>query len=287
MKLIRILVIVLALIVPVYADQCVQINYGSSQCTSHVHKYCKHKASKRKIKIVKAVRTHYISKTAPHKIHKACAKQGLTITQIQDPVEINQPKQVFINSTIINNQIPTVNKVEHIQQHVQHVQCEQPKQVNRSNFAIKTGFTGGSLKMTCENDSETIDLDNSFFAGAEYTLNRSQNTSFGIGCFCEFNKNYNAIPIYGFMKYQLSEVNLIGSLGYSLYMMKDKPDYVKIDNGSLYYAIGLEYPANSQLKLFSEYLSYSNKFVITFPCGEQSNLDMLYNKFAFGLKIEI
>ena len=200
------------------------------------------------------------------------------IYQVQNNFEFDQPEQVFINPVIV---VKDRESIPVVQQQI----IQQPIiQKQKSNLSIKGGIHGGSMKMTCENESQTVDLDTSPFIGADLMLNHTDKLEYGVGVQYEFNKNYNDLPVYGFLRYQLGNVNLTGALGYNFYLIKEPLDYVKVKNG-MYYSLGLEGPVNSNVKVFGEYLSYTNDLEITL-CRKY-DINYVYNKFAVGLRIDL
>ena len=292
MKIFKILILFFVFsMIPAYAiDNCVQINYCQQKsCYSNPTKYKKHTHKK--------IKRYFTAK----RVYKNSKPKQYVIVKKQQPQIREQYPEIFQNSVEINNsQIyinPVITKAEPVQQQQQQIQQvivtqsiqQKPHRPlkNHSNLVLKTGLnTCSTMKVTCEDESETYDVDNSVFVGAEYTLIRDSRLQSGIGALYAFNKEHNDVPVYGFLKYKVGQVYLTGSLGYNFFIMNDKPENVKVKNG-IYYAIGLEGPTNSQIRLFSEFTAYTNQLEVTLPCSKKLDFDYQYNKLAIGLKIEI
>jgi hypothetical protein len=278
---------------PIYADnnQTIQINNHQQTCGKNYKKYPKKQYKKHYVKNNKKTTCHKRKHVVVKKtVKKPCVrKTNPEVVQIQQNFEYHQPERVYINPVIIMDDTvqPTViqpTPVAVVQPTpaavIQPIKKPKPK----SMLSVKAGLHGGSMKMTCGNETETIDLDNSPFVGMDLMLGHSGNVEYGVGALLEFNKNYNDLPLYGFLRYRVGSVNLTGSLGYNMFIMKEPMDNVKVKNG-MYYSIGLEGPVNSQAKLFAEYLSYTNNLEVTL-C-EIYNFDYVYNKFALGIRVDL
>lgn len=299
MKICKIIVLfLLVLVIPMHADdQYVQINYGN--CQSESLKSCKKTHSHKKYKKHKKhTKYRYITKNS--KPIKRCVKKQIVKKPIyvQSYIEedlsgihqyqIHTSSPVYINSVVNTPCKPTVNAVPIVTPPPPPVKYVRP--IKHSNLSVISGIRIGTMKMTCETcgESEITNLDNSFFVGAEYVL-KNDSIDYGIGTLIEFNKNNNTVPVYGLLKFKLSnQIYLTGSLGYNFFLLKDKPEdfEVEVKNG-IYYAVGLEGVINQHLKVFSEYVTYTNDIELTNACDETFGLNYLYNKFAFGVKINI
>ncbi len=140
-------------------------------------------------------------------------------------------------------------------------------------FNAKLGFDfGGEQEWTFDDGSSTdFDTDSGVTIAAEYVVPYSETVDFGAGIAYQFNRGidetgvsddveFNFVPLYGLVKYNVDTVYLVGQLGYNFFNGSDEykfgADEINLEGG-LYYGLGAG--VNFSSNMFGEILySVSN-----------------------------